>query len=518
MSKVIFDKEAITQLLEGVSHLNDAVKSTMGPMGRNVIIDQEHDYPLMTKDGVTVARSIFLDGIPGVGIRMIKEVSEKTDASSGDGTTTATVLAHAILKEGINEILVNNRDPLQLKKGIDSAVKYIVDYKLTNASKTDVTKEDLLNIASISANNNTEIGKLVAEAYENAGESGVVTVEDSNTHETTVKVINGMQFDRGYSSVYFAPNDVVEMKNAFLLIYTGKIGAMDDLETLLSSVQRGGKSIVIIAEDVTGQALSSLVTNRMRGTLDVCTVKAPGFGDERLELLQDIAVATGATVCSHPSEFAPGVLGICDSISIGRHSTTIVGGHGLDMAVNKRAETIRQKLAQSEEAVVTKKLENRLAKLTGGVSVIYVGANSEVERKEKKDRVIDASHAVRSAQEEGILPGGGFQLFVESHDLSKGVYTGEKTETEMLGYKIVEKALKAPLQTIVTNAGYNADIVMHEIDRNGYLQGFDAKTGKYCNLMTAGIVDPTKVTRNALINAASVAGMILTTSCVIKNN
>jgi len=520
MSKrIVFDEKARKKLKKGVGTLAKAVKVTLGPLGRNVIIDRDHDFPLMTKDGVTVANSIFLsDPIENIGVRMIKEVATRTDESAGDGTTTATVLAEAILNEGLKNV-VAGADPLELKRGIDLATKKAVDHLRGQAIK--VSSNDMIKqVASISANNDEEIGELMAEAFGKVGKNGVVTVEDSPNYETTVEVVNGMQFDRGILSELFATDPksgIATMNNPYILICSGTINVIDKLLEIIEATKQSGRELVIIAKDITGTALSTLVMNKMHGVVKVCAIKAPGFGYNQKELLEDIAISVGATVVDDMNKIGPKVLGQCDSLVSSRNSTTIVGGYCTDNDLDQRIHELTQLVEVTNGKVDKEKLEQRLAKLDGGVGVVYVGAPSELEAKEKKDRVIDALHAVESAIEEGVVSGGGLALIKAASVVQGGLgltVTGDK----LLGLRIVCDALKIPLKTIVENAGEPGDVILAEIGKSGNTKGYDAKGRKFCNMIDAGIIDPTKVVRTALENASSVAGMILTTACVVVDD
>lgn len=521
MKQIIRNKQAMIGLEAGISELAHAVKSTMGPLGRNVIIDQEHDYPLMTKDGVTVAKSIFLEGkAESIGARLIKEVAEKTESMAGDGTTTSIVLAEEIILGGL-KLVRNGADPLALKRGIDRTVAAIVSN--LHAQAEDVKGiADIADIAKISANNNKEIGELVADAFDQAGEDGVVTVEDSEDFNTKIHTVNGMQFDRGYFSPYFVTNtknETSELADPYVLVFSGDIGVVDeDFSNLLEACKRAGRSLVIIAKDVSGTALSTLVTNKIGNVLKVVAIKAPGFGEWQRGLMEDIAVATGATVVKSMKEVNPSVLGGAEAVTSGRNSTTIVGGFSTDEAIVKRCDELSKLMAKEpKESVEHKKYTERIAKLAGGVSVIYVGGASELEAKEKKDRVIDAVHAVRSAKEEGIVNGGGIALMDASSVVNGGLKLTTHNTDEISGMLLIKEVCAAPFRTILINAGYNPDIIRERLMHHESCNGFNSKTGEYADMKQDGIIDPVKVTRCALQNAASVAGMILTTSCIVTD-
>ncbi len=523
MAKEIkFNMEARSQMKEGVDALANAVKVTLGPKGRNVVIDKKFGAPQVTKDGVTVAKEVELeDRFQNMGAQMVREVASKTNDQAGDGTTTATVLAQEIISVGLKNVTAG-ANPMDLKRGIDKAVETVVAdlKKQTQEVGEDMAKVE--QIATTSANNDAFIGKLIAEAMGKVKKEGVVTVEEAKGTQTEVKVVEGMQFDRGYISPYFMTNpDKMEavLENPKILITDKKISSMKDLLPILEPIARNSESLLIIAEDVDGEALTTLVVNRLRGTLKVAAVKAPGFGDRRKEMLQDIATLTGAQVVSEERGFTlenttPDMLGKADKVTIDKENTTIVNGKGDKDAIADRVAQIRKQIEKTTSDYDREKLQERLAKLAGGVAVLYVGAASEVEMKEKKDRVEDALNATRAAVEEGIIPGGGV-AFIRAIEALKGL-KGEN-EDEQTGINIVAKAIEAPLRTIAENAGVEGSVVAQKVREGKGDFGYNARADRYENLLAAGVIDPTKVTRVALQNAASVAGMFLTTECVIAD-
>ena len=523
MAKEIkFNMEARSQMKEGVDALANAVKVTLGPKGRNVVIDKKFGAPQVTKDGVTVAKEVELeDRFQNMGAQMVREVASKTNDQAGDGTTTATVLAQEIISVGLKNVTAG-ANPMDLKRGIDKAVEAVVAdlKKQTQEVGEDMAKVE--QIATTSANNDAFIGKLIAEAMGKVKKEGVVTVEEAKGTQTEVKVVEGMQFDRGYISPYFMTNpDKMEavLENPKILITDKKISSMKDLLPILEPIARNSESLLIIAEDVDGEALTTLVVNRLRGTLKVAAVKAPGFGDRRKEMLQDIATLTGAQVISEERGFTlenttPDMLGKADKVTIDKENTTIVNGKGDKDAIADRVAQIRKQIEKTTSDYDREKLQERLAKLAGGVAVLYVGAASEVEMKEKKDRVEDALNATRAAVEEGIIPGGGV-AFIRAIETLKGL-KGEN-EDEQTGINIVAKAIEAPLRTIAENAGVEGSVVAQKVREGKGDFGYNARADRYENLLAAGVIDPTKVTRVALQNAASVAGMFLTTECVIAD-
>ncbi len=523
MAKEIkFNMEARSLMKEGVDALANAVKVTLGPKGRNVVIDKKFGAPQVTKDGVTVAKEVELeDRFQNMGAQMVREVASKTNDQAGDGTTTATVLAQEIISVGLKNVTAG-ANPMDLKRGIDKAVEAVVAdlKKQTQEVGEDMAKVE--QIATTSANNDAFIGKLIAEAMGKVKKEGVVTVEEAKGTQTEVKVVEGMQFDRGYISPYFMTNpDKMEavLENPKILITDKKISSMKDLLPILEPIARNSESLLIIAEDVDGEALTTLVVNRLRGTLKVAAVKAPGFGDRRKEMLQDIATLTGAQVVSEERGFTlenttPDMLGKADKVTIDKENTTIVNGKGDKDAIADRVAQIRKQIEKTTSDYDREKLQERLAKLAGGVAVLYVGAASEVEMKEKKDRVEDALNATRAAVEEGIIPGGGV-AFIRAIETLKGL-KGEN-EDEQTGINIVAKAIEAPLRTIAENAGVEGSVVAQKVREGKGDFGYNARADRYENLLAAGVIDPTKVTRVALQNAASVAGMFLTTECVLAD-
>jgi chaperonin GroEL len=515
-----FDIEARDGLKRGVDALANAVKVTLGPKGRNVIISKSFGGPSVTKDGVSVAKEIELaDPLENMGAQMVKEVASKTNDLAGDGTTTATVLAQAIVKEGLKNVAAG-ANPMDLKRGIDKAVAAIVEDLAKQAQTVGNSTDKIKQIASISANNDETIGDLIAIAFNKVGKEGVITVEEAKGTETYVDVVEGMQFDRGYLSPYFvtdADKMIAELNNPYILLFDKKISNLQELLPILEPVAQSGKPLLIIAEDVDGQALATLVVNKLRGGLKIAAVKAPGFGDRRKAMLEDIAILTGGTVIAEESGYSLEnatleMLGTAENISIDKDNTTIVNGAGSAENIKARVNQIKAQVETSTSDYDKEKLQERLAKLAGGVAVLYVGAASEVEMKEKKDRVDDALHATRAAVEEGIVAGGGVALV-----RAKAVLAKLKAENadEATGIQIVNKAVEAPLRTIVENAGGEGSVVISKVLEGKGDFGFNAKTGEYVQMLKAGIIDPKKVTRVALENAASVSGMILTTECAL---
>jgi len=516
-----FDIDAREGLKRGVDALANAVKVTLGPRGRNVIISKSFGSPQVTKDGVTVAKEIELeDALENMGAQMVKEVASKTNDLAGDGTTTATVLAQAIVKEGLKNV-ASGANPMDLKRGIDKAVAKIVEHLAKQAKEVGSSSEKIKQVASISANNDDTIGELIAQAFEKVGKEGVITVEEAKGTDTYVDVVEGMQFDRGYLSPYFVTDSekmVAELDHPYILLYDKKISTMKDLLPVLEPVAQSGKPLLIIAEDIDGEALATLVVNKLRGTLRIAAVKAPGFGDRRKAMLEDIAILTGGTVIAEERGFTLenatiDMLGTAERVSIDKDNTTIVNGAGKSDNIKARVAQIKAQIENTTSDYDREKLQERLAKLSGGVAVLYIGAASEVEMKEKKDRVDDALHATRAAVEEGIVAGGGIALIRAKNVLGKLKPLNADEET---GIKIIFKALEAPLRTIVENAGVEGSVIVArvlEASRDAY--GYNAKTGTYTDMFKAGIIDPKKVTRVALENAASVAGMILTTECAL---
>ncbi len=520
--QIFFDIEARNKMKKGVDTLANAVKVTLGPKGRNVVIEKKFGAPQVTKDGVTVAKEIELDdAIENMGAQMVKEVASKTADIAGDGTTTATVLAQAIISEGLKNVAAG-ANPMDLKRGIDKAVAKVIESLRAQSQAVGNDSKKIEQVATISANSDSEIGKLIAMAMAKVGKEGVITVEEAKGTDTTVDVVEGMQFDRGYISPYFVTNSEkmeVELQNPYILIYDKKISAMKDILHILEKVAQSGRPLVIIAEDLEGEALATLVVNKLRGTLKVAAVKAPGFGDRRKEMLTDIAILTAGTVVSEEQGFKLEnadltYLGQAASITIDKDNTTVVGGKGKKTDIVARVNQIKAQVENTTSDYDREKLQERLAKLSGGVAVLYVGAATEVEMKEKKDRVDDALHATRAAVEEGIVPGGGVAYIraVESLEKLKGANQDETT-----GIQIIKRAIEEPLRQIVINSGIEGSIVVQKIKEGKGDFGFNARTEVYENLFKAGVIDPTKVTRVALENAASIAAMLLTTECVIAD-
>jgi chaperonin GroEL len=520
--QIFFDIEARNKMKRGVDTLANAVKVTLGPKGRNVVIEKKFGAPSVTKDGVTVAKEIELeDPIENMGAQMVKEVASKTADIAGDGTTTATVLAQSIISEGLKNVAAG-ANPMDLKRGIDKAVRAVVESLQAQSQAVGNDSSKIEQVASISANNDASIGKLIAEAMQKVGKEGVITVEEAKGTDTTVDVVEGMQFDRGYISPYFVTNSEkmeAELQNPYILIYDKKISAMKDILHILEKVAQSGRPLVIIAEDLEGEALATLVVNKLRGTIKVAAVKAPGFGDRRKEMLQDIAVLTAGTVISEEQGYKLEnadltYLGQASSVSIDKDNTTVVGGKGKAEDIQGRVNQIKAQLEATTSDYDKEKLQERLAKLSGGVAVLYVGAATEVEMKEKKDRVDDALHATRAAVEEGIVPGGGVAYIrtIASLEGLKGA-----NEDETTGIAIVKRAIEEPLRQIVINSGIEGSIVVQKIKEGQNDFGFNARTEVYENMYAAGVIDPTKVTRIALENAASIAGMLLTTECVVAD-
>ena len=516
--EISYDLEARNALKAGVDKLADAVKVTLGPKGRNVVIEKKFGAPTVTKDGVTVAKEVELeDKLEDVGAQMVKEVASKTSDVAGDGTTTATVLAQSLVAEGLKNVTAG-ANPMSIKRGIDAAAHAVVE-ALQGQSKDLPDSKQIANVGKISANNDEEIGEKIAEAMEKVGKDGVITVEESKTAETFLETVEGMQFDRGYLSPYFVTNSdnmEAEMDEAYLLIYDKKISNMKDLLPLLEKVVQTGKPVTIIAEDVEGEALATLVVNKLRGTFKVLAVKAPGFGDRRKAMLEDIAVLTGGTVISEDAGYklenaTLDYLGTCKRVVSDKDNTTIVGGNGDTSAIKARINEIKVQIDKTSSDYDREKLQERLAKLSGGVAVINVGAATEVEMKEKKARVEDALHATRAAVEEGIIPGGGVALLRTAPALDKV----KVDEEEAVGVDIMRRALDAPLRQICANAGVEPSIVAQAVREGKDEFGYDARTGEYVNMFKAGIIDPTKVARVAVQNATSIAGMILTTEAAV---
>ena len=516
--EISYDLEARNALKAGVDKLANAVKVTLGPKGRNVVIEKKFGAPTITKDGVTVAKEVELDNrVEDVGAQMLKEVASKTSDDAGDGTTTATVLAQALVAEGLKNVTAG-ANPMSIKRGIDAAVGAVVE-ALQAQSKDLPDSKQIANVGTISANNDHEIGAKIAEAMEKVGKDGVITVEESKTAETFLETVEGMQFDRGYLSPYFVTNSdnmEAEMDDTYILIYDKKISNMKDLLPLLEKVVQTGKSVVIIAEDIEGEALATLVVNKLRGTFKVLAVKAPGFGDRRKSMLEDIAVLTGGTVISEDAGYklenaTLEYLGTCKRAVSDKDNTTIVGGNGSGDAIKARINEIKVQIDKTTSDYDREKLQERLAKLSGGVAVINVGAATEVEMKEKKARVEDALHATRAAVEEGIIPGGGVALLRSVSSLDKLKVDNE----EKVGVDIMRRALEEPIRQICENAGAEPSIVTQAVRDGKGDYGFDARTDEYVNMFKVGIIDPTKVARVAVQNAGSIAGMILTTEATV---
>jgi chaperonin GroEL len=520
--QLFFDIDARNKMKKGVDTLANAVKVTLGPKGRNVVIEKKFGAPSVTKDGVTVAKEIELeDAIENMGAQMVKEVASKTADIAGDGTTTATVLAQAIIGEGLKNVAAG-ANPMDLKRGIDKAVLKVVENLKSQSQTVGVDSGKIQQVASISANNDEVIGKLIAEAFGKVGKDGVITVEEAKGTETTVEIVEGMQFDRGYISPYFVTNSEkmeAELSNPYILIYDKKISTMKDILPILEKVAQQGAPLLIISEDLEGEALATLVVNKLRGTLKVAAVKAPGFGDRRKEMLQDIAVLTKGIVISEEQGYkldnaTLDYLGRAERVVIDKDNTTVVNGKGAKEDIVARVNQIKTQIENTTSDYDREKLQERLAKLSGGVAVLNVGAATEVEMKEKKDRVDDALHATRAAVEEGIVPGGGvaFIRAIESIEALEGANIDETT-----GIKIVRRALEEPIRQISANSGIDGSIVVQKIKEGKADFGFNARTETYENMFAAGIIDPTKVSRVALENAASIAGMLLTTECVVAD-
>jgi chaperonin GroEL len=519
--QLFFDTDARDRLKKGVDALADAVKVTLGPKGRNVIIDKKFGAPTITKDGVSVAKEIELkEPIENMGAQLVKEVASKTADQAGDGTTTATVLTQAIFNVGIKNVAAG-ANPMDLKRGIDKAVAAVVAELKAN-SKPISTSKEIAQVATVSANNDEEIGKMIADAMDKVGKDGVITVEEAKGTETEVKTVEGMQFDRGYLSPYFVTNTEkmeVELEHPYILIYDKKISSMKELLPVLEPVAQSGKPLLIIAEDVDGEALATLVVNKIRGALKVAAVKAPGFGDRRKAMLEDIAILTGGTVISEERGFklenaTPDMLGRAEKINIDKDNTTLVNGAGDAGAIKGRIAEIKAQIEKTTSDYDREKLQERLAKLSGGVAILYIGAATEVEMKEKKDRVDDALHATRAAVQEGVVVGGGVALVRAASALDSLKGANEDQDT---GINIVRIAIESPLRTIVSNAGGEPSVVVNKIRDNKGNYGYNARTDKYEDLFKAGVIDPTKVTRLALENAASIAALLLTTECVVAD-
>ena len=520
--KIVFDVDAREKLKKGVDSLANAVKATLGPKGRNVVIDKKFGAPQVTKDGVTVAKEIELkDAVENMGAQMVKEVASKTNDTAGDGTTTATVLAQGIINKGLKNVAAG-ANPMDIKRGIDKAVTTVVAELKKLSKEVGSDNDKIKQVATISANNDESIGSLIAEAMKVVGKDGVITVEEAKGTETEVKTVEGMQFDRGYLSPYFVTNAekmITELESPYILIHDKKISNMKDLLPVLEPVAQSGKPLLIIAEDVDGEALATLVVNKIRGSLKIAAVKAPGFGDRRKAMLEDIAILTGGTVISEERGFKMenttiDMLGTCEKVEIDKDNTTVVNGAGTKDDIVARTNQIKAQIETTTSDYDKEKLQERLAKLAGGVAVLYVGAATEVEMKEKKDRVDDALAATRAAVEEGIIPGGGVAYIraAEALDEKSGANEDENT-----GIKIVKRAIEDPLRTIIENAGGEGAVIVQKVKEGKDDFGYNARTDKYESLLKSGVIDPTKVSRSALENAASIASMLLTTECVVAD-
>ena len=518
--EILFNIDARDQLKKGIDTLANAVKVTLGPKGRNVIIEKKFGAPHITKDGVTVAKEVELaDAYQNTGAQLVKEVASKTGDDAGDGTTTATVLAQAIVAEGLKNVTAG-ASPMDIKRGIDKAVAKVVDSIKGQAEKVGDNYDKIEQVASVSANNDPVIGKLIADAMRKVSKDGVITIEEAKGTDTTIGVVEGMQFDRGYLSAYFVTNTEkmeCEMEKPYILIYDKKISNLKDFLPILEPAVQTGRPLLVIAEDVDSEALTTLVVNRLRSQLKICAVKAPGFGDRRKEMLEDIAVLTGGVVISYEKglkleQATIEMLGTADKVTVSKDNTTIVNGAGDKENIKERCEQIKAQIVSTKSDYDKEKLQERLAKLSGGVAVLYVGAASEVEMKEKKDRVDDALRATRAAIEEGIVPGGGV-AYIRALDALEG-FKGDNVD-ETTGIDIIKRAIEEPLRQIVANAGKEGAVVVQKVREGKADFGYNARTDVYENLHAAGVVDPAKVTRVALENAASIAGMFLTTECVI---
>jgi chaperonin GroEL len=524
MTKVIkFDLEARTSIKNGVDKLANAVKVTLGPKGRNVILQKSYGSPHITKDGVSVAKEIELeDPIENIGAQLVKEVASKTADQAGDGTTTATVLTQAIFNDGL-KMVTAGANPMDLKKGIDKAVEAVVS-ELKNMSKKISTSKEVEQIATISANNDSQIGSMIASAMDVVGKDGIITVEAAKGTETSVKTVEGMQFDRGYLSPFFVTNQEkmdADLESPYILLYEKKISGLKEILPILEQTAQTGKPLLIIAEDIEGEALASLVVNKMRGTLKVAAVKAPAFGDRRKEMLQDIAILTGGSVISEElgmklEDTTLDMLGTAEKITIDKDTTTIINGGGTTEAIKARIGVIKAQIDKITSDYDKEKLQERLSKLAGGVAILYIGASTETEMKEKKDRVDDALHATRAAVAEGIIPGGGVALLKASDVLlNTGFHTTLENADQQLGANIIQSAIKSPFKTIISNAGGSPDVIINKVIELGGNFGYNARIDEYVDMIETGIIDPTKVTRLALENAASIAGLLLTTECVV---
>jgi len=517
--EVVFGNDSRTKMVEGVNVLADAVKVTLGPKGRNVVIEKSFGGPAVTKDGVTVAKEIELkDKLQNMGAQMVKEVASKTANDAGDGTTTATVLAQAIVKEGMKFVTAGH-NPMDLKRGIDRAAAAAVD-ALSAISKPCDTSEEIAQVGTISANSDEKIGKMIADAMERVGKEGVITVEDGKSLQDELEVVEGMQFDRGYLSPYFINNQdkqTVELDNPFILLFDKKIANIRDMIPVLEAVSKAGKPLLIVAEDVEGEALATLIVNNMRGTVKTCAIKAPGFGDRRKAMLEDIAILTGGQVVAEELGLAlekvtAEHLGMAGRVEVSKENTIIIDGSGSADAIAARVAAIRTQMEEATSDYDREKLQERMAKLAGGVAVIRVGGATEVEMKEKKDRIDDALHATKAAVEDGIVPGGGVALVRARQAIQdlKGA-----NDDQNAGIQIVLRAMQEPLRCIVSNAGESADVILNAVQTGTGNYGYNAANGEFCDMLAAGVIDPTKVAKTALSNAASVAGLLLTTDCAI---
>ena len=518
--QIIFDADARDSMLKGVEKLSNAVKVTLGPKGRNVILDKKFGSPAVTKDGVTVAKEIELeDAFENMGAQMVKEVASKTSDIAGDGTTTATVLAEAIYREGLKNVTAG-ANPMSLKRGIDKAVESLV-VSLGKLSKKIKTSEEIAQVGTISANGDETIGHIIAEAMEKVGKDGTITVEEAKSIETSLDVVEGMQFDKGYLSPYFvtdANSMEAILEDPYILIFEKKISNLQDMLPLLQNVAKTGKPFMIIAEDIEGEALATLVVNKLRGTLNVCAVKAPGFGDRRKAIMEDLAILTGGKFITEDlgiklESVELTDLGSAKRVTVGKDDTTVVEGAGKTSALKSRIDQIRNQIEDTTSDYDREKLQERLAKLAGGVAVINVGAATEVEMKEKKDRVDDALHATRAAVEEGIVPGGGVALIRVQKAIDKLSLDGD----ELVGAAIIHNAIEAPLRQLVANAGEEGAIIVQDVKNSKQGRGYNVATGEYTDMIIEGIIDPTKVTRSALQHAASISGLLLTTECMVTD-
>ena len=527
MAKVIkFDLEARNSIKNGVDKLANAVKVTLGPKGRNVILQKSYGTPHITKDGVSVAKEIELeDPIENIGAQLVREVASKTADQAGDGTTTATVLTQAIFNDGL-KMVTAGANPMDLKKGIDKAVIAVVG-ELKTMSKKISTSKEVEQIATISANNDSEIGSMISSAMDVVGKDGIITVEAAKGTETSVKTVEGMQFDRGYLSPFFVTNQEkmeAELDSPYILLYEKKISALKEILPILEQTAQTGKPLLIIAEDIEGEALASLVVNKMRGTLKIAAVKAPAFGDRRKEMLQDIAILTGGSVISEElgmklEDTTLDMLGTADKITIDKDTTIVINGSGTTESIKARIDVIKAQIEKTTSDYDKEKLQERLSKLAGGVAILYIGASTETEMKEKKDRVDDALHATRAAVAEGIVPGGGVALLKASDVLiNTGFHTTLENADQQLGANIIQSAIKSPFKTIISNAGGSPDVIINKVKELGGDFGYNARIDDYVDMIETGIIDPTKVTRLALENAASIAGLLLTTECVVGIN